>query len=372
MNSLPELEESSTLLADLDPNPLAVLGHDRRALYGNPAAWELAGVQDNVQFQGRRIGEVLHCIHSLEPEGCGETASCQYCGANRSIRSSLEGAPNTDECRITAYTPNGNAGLEFAVQSRPVIWKGQKAVFCALKDISHEKRRRILERTFFEDIVRAAGSAQGISEMLLTEQRDRNGEEHAELLRQMRDTCGTMLTEIRNQQTLLAAETDHLQVAWKRVAIGDCIETAVAMASCLTAANGKNIFPAPPPAKTMFWTDPELLGLVLMNLLKNALEASMPGQEVRLRGLVVGDKVQFSVWNKGLMTKEARMQMFQRSFSTKGAGRGLGTYSLRLLAESFLGGEVSFTSSESAGTNFVVSLPVKPKTGPRPDCTLEA
>ena len=52
-----------------------------------------------------------------------------------------------------------------------------------------------------------------------------------------------------------------------------------------------------------------------------------------------------------------RLQVFQRSFSTKGSGRGLGTYSMRLLTEHYLRGSVGFTSSAAEGTTFFASYP---------------
>jgi sensor histidine kinase regulating citrate/malate metabolism len=52
------------------------------------------------------------------------------------------------------------------------------------------------------------------------------------------------------------------------------------------------------------------------------------------------------------------LQIFQRSFSTKGAGRGLGTYSIKLLGERYLHGTVSFASSAEQGTIFQISLPL--------------
>ena len=57
------------------------------------------------------------------------------------------------------------------------------------------------------------------------------------------------------------------------------------------------------------------------------------------------------------MPADAQLQVFQRSFSTKGDGRGLGTYGSRLLTERYLGGEIGFESTESTGTTFRVSLP---------------
>jgi len=52
-----------------------------------------------------------------------------------------------------------------------------------------------------------------------------------------------------------------------------------------------------------------------------------------------------------------QLQVFQRSFSTKGPGRGIGTYSIRLLVSRYLRGTVDFESSKEQGTTFRVHLP---------------
>ena len=53
------------------------------------------------------------------------------------------------------------------------------------------------------------------------------------------------------------------------------------------------------------------------------------------------------------MPDDAQLQIFQRSFSTKcEPGRGLGTYSMKLLGERFMGGVVDFTSRAPEGTTF--------------------
>jgi sensor histidine kinase regulating citrate/malate metabolism len=67
------------------------------------------------------------------------------------------------------------------------------------------------------------------------------------------------------------------------------------------------------------------------------------------------------VYNKTYIPEEIQMQIFQRSFSSKGADRGLGTYSIKLLTERYLEGKVYFTSSEKEGTKFFIELPVIPE-----------
>ena len=69
--------------------------------------------------------------------------------------------------------------------------------------------------------------------------------------------------------------------------------------------------------------------------------------------------LEFRVWNTGAIAPDVALQIFKRSFSTKpGGGRGLGTFSMKLFGERFLGGTVGFTSSEEGGTNFFLRLPV--------------
>jgi sensor histidine kinase regulating citrate/malate metabolism len=63
------------------------------------------------------------------------------------------------------------------------------------------------------------------------------------------------------------------------------------------------------------------------------------------------------VRNPGWIPREIQLQLFQRSFSTKGQNRGLGTYSIKLLGEKYLNGEVGFASTQEKGTVFWLWLP---------------
>ena len=100
-----------------------------------------------------------------------------------------------------------------------------------------------------------------------------------------------------------------------------------------------------------------LLRRVLINLAKNALEATASGETVALGSHLDGDSVCFTVHNNVVMPPEVQLQIFSRSFSTKGAGRGLGTYSIKLISEKYLQGQVSFISNVREGTRFTVRYP---------------
>ena len=107
-----------------------------------------------------------------------------------------------------------------------------------------------------------------------------------------------------------------------------------------------------------FRTDLVLLNRILTNMLKNALEAT-PEKEKVLIGCESRDgKIVFWVHNDRVMPEEVKLQVFQRSFSTKGSNRGLGTYSIKLLGEKYLKGSVYFKSEADFGTRFYLELPV--------------
>lgn len=62
--------------------------------------------------------------------------------------------------------------------------------------------------------------------------------------------------------------------------------------------------------------------------------------------------------NDRAMSNKVKYQIFQKSFSTKVNGRGLGTFSIKLLTERYLKGSVSFESNDFVGTIFTVVLPI--------------
>jgi signal transduction histidine kinase len=120
----------------------------------------------------------------------------------------------------------------------------------------------------------------------------------------------------------------------------------------------KSILIDPSAEDVPFTSDNVILRRVLCNLVKNALEASEAGDFVTLGCSRLGNRVEFWVRNAGAMPEAVQMQIFKRSFSTKGPGRGIGTYSIKLLSE-YLKGDVTFSSNSETGTIFKVNYPLE-------------
>ena len=105
-------------------------------------------------------------------------------------------------------------------------------------------------------------------------------------------------------------------------------------------------------------SDTTLIKRILTNMVINAFEATSPGGAIRLWVEETDNYVSFYVWNSQIIPPEQGLRIFQRNYSTKSnSGRGLGTYSMKLFGETYLGGDVDFVSSEAEGTVFHLRLP---------------
>ncbi len=85
----------------------------------------------------------------------------------------------------------------------------------------------------------------------------------------------------------------------------------------------------------------------------NALEASEEDDTVIIKAKQDSGKTCFSVWNKTVISSEIQPRIFQKNYTTKKtAGRGLGTYSMKIFGEDILQGKIWFHSDVETGTTF--------------------
>jgi signal transduction histidine kinase len=338
---------------DAIPDILIAVNATRQIVFANRKALDFFHASEASELWGKRPGEAAGCIHSTEaPGGCGDAEACKVCGAFRAISQGLEGAAPVEECRMTLA---GGTSLDLRIWARPFHLNGEKFVFLSIQDISDEKRRQILEKIFFHDLLNTAGGLQTIAEIM-----EFSGPEELSELRGLITTLSEQLVdEIRAQREIIAAERGELQVEPGPVNSRDVVARVVATYLKHPSCDGKTIRATEDCEPVEFRSDFSLLLRVLGNLAKNALEASPPGGEVTIGcRRAPGEKVRFFVRNKGVIPQDSQLQIFNRSFSTKGLGHGLGTYSVKLLTERFLHGRARFVSSPEEQTTFFVEFPI--------------
>jgi len=97
----------------------------------------------------------------------------------------------------------------------------------------------------------------------------------------------------------------------------------------------------------------------LTNLLENALQASQPGNTVRLGVRADSIRLEISVSDQGKgMSPEVQRRLFEPFFTTRPEGTGLGLAIMRSVIDAH-GGDVEVKSEPGRGTTFLVWLPVQ-------------
>lgn len=342
----------STLL-DAVPDIFLIVNRQRQIVFANQTITQFMGLKDSDFINGLRPGEALHCAHaSHAPDGCGTAEFCKTCGATKAIMSGLRGQQTVEECRITQE--NGDA-LDLRVWATPFRLDREDYLVFTIKDISDEKRRRALERIFFHDILNTAGVLKGFADLL----QDATPEDLAEIKAQFRELTHRLIEEINAQKALAAAENNELDLHPFPIRSLKALQEIHIYYTNHNVSQGRSIEIAPDARDVWFTTDPVLFQRVLGNMLKNALEATPPGGTVTLSCSADAGQVTFSVHNPTFIPRPIQLQIFQRSYSTKGAGRGLGTYSMKFLSERYLRGRVWFKTSKTDGTTFFASYPLE-------------
>lgn len=340
------------------PYIAAVLNKERQVVFGNRLLLEAMGYEKFEEIIGLRPGELINCIHANKTAGgCGTTEACRHCGAVNAIMNCLHtGNKITSDCRITAIVENKEMSFDFEVTASPFWFQESEFVVLSFKDISDEKRRQVLEKLFFHDILNTAGGLRGYIEFI--EETD-NPEESKMYIKTASRLSDILIEEIMAHRQLLAAERGILEADFKLVSINEIIAETVNQLRHHDVCQNKNLIIDEAEEQVFIETDPMLLKRVLLNLLKNAAEASLPGQTVLVGCLKKLNSVDIWVKNETVIPRDIQLQIFQRSFSTKGKSRGIGTYSIKLFTEQYLKGRISFVSNEREQTIFTIKLPLK-------------
>lgn len=338
-------------LIDALPDVMLILNDKRQAVYVNTALLNMMHMNSVQDVLGQRPGELVGCVHAHENDGgCGTAEACEACGAVQAVLVALRGRKNVRECRITRMD---GEPLDLRVWATPIEAEGKPYVIMTMQDISDEKRRRVLERIFFHDIMNTAGVISSYAHWL-----EMTPDDASDLIAQVVRSTDQLVEEIRAQRDLMAAENGELSIRAEDIVPQYILITVADQYRRHPVANKKTIRVMQSDDTTMMCSDAVLLGRVLGNMVKNALEASQAGEEVSMGFRVHGDEITFWVHNPKAMPRPVQLQIFQRSFSTKGKGRGLGTYSMKLITEKYLGGTVRFESSKEDGTTFFATYPL--------------
>jgi len=330
---------------------LVVLNDKRQIIYTNDVFTSEINQQDGKSFIGKRLGEAVNCINAFKSQGgCGTTEFCRTCGAINAILEAQTMNKSKKECRILT---SDNGALDLRVKATLFNTKNENFIIFTLSDISNEKRKQTLERIFFHDVLNSAGGISGLSG-IMPEIND--PKEMLKVAKMINKASENLINEIQAQRHLSLAENGDLTVVKKEAESFNILKDMADLYSKHEIVADKYISIHEKSENLIVVTDNVLLQRIIGNMIKNALEASVPASVVTISSKKQDEKVRFSVHNGAFIPRDVQLQLFQRSFTTKGIGRGIGTYSMKLLGEKYLEGKVGFESSVQNGTTFFIDL----------------
>ncbi|TMS58693.1 PAS domain S-box protein [Imbroritus primus] len=151
----------------------------------------------------------------------------------------------------------------------------------------------------------------------------------------------------------------------------DIVEDAVGLAEIEASRRKVTLVTRLPAGNTILFVDPVLIEQVLVNLLKNAVEAMGMLQGFRATGVVrlhaqeadseLGRVVMIDVIDQGPGVDEAtKERLFEPFFSTKSDGMGMGLNICRSIIESHQGRLWVENNADGVGCTFKIMLPLTP------------
>lgn len=341
------------------PEMILVLNKNRQVVYCNDVVLYKLGLKNASTLVGKRPGEIFNCKNAFVNEcGCGTSKFCRYCGAVNAILNTINNKKHSiEECRLLVKAGIAEEALDLRVWTTLFNYKDDDYVFLFISDIADEKRKQFFERIFFHDLLNLASAIKGFSDLANDDQVDSRYRKI--YISRISKLSHRIINEIDSHRQLLMAESGEFVVEKTKINSLQFVNSIFNIYNNKEVLNQRILEVDKSAMSFEMVTDERLLCRILANMVKNGLEASVPGETVSISCNMVDDKAYFSVSNPTYIPENIQAQLFNRSFSTKGNGRGLGTYSMKYLTEKYLLGNISYTTSEKDGTTFTVCYPLE-------------
>ncbi|MEG1672142.1 MAG: ATP-binding protein [Alistipes sp.] len=309
---------------------------------------------DNLSGHYVRPGDMFSCVNAVHAEsGCGTSPNCPNCKFRKSINDVF--ATNKVISQEVELTLSSNVMLALAETASPFVFEGEHYVAVFVVDITDTKRRQLMDRIFFHDLINLAGAMDEYVQLLLETAAD---SEEQEPLKNLKNISGQLAEEIVSQRDLMHAEQGDLPVKLAALDVDCFLKNIEIKAQAACVARGCVLDISYIGQTTIIQTDCHILDRVIFNMVKNAVEASSPNEHIKLSVVVSKKHLIFTVHNQSCIPSALQDTIFQFGASAKGQGHGIGAYSIKLLGENYLKGRVWFESNPESGTRFMVEIPV--------------
>ena len=344
----------ASVMADTVGEGIFLFDSDLKIIMANrafSASFSRLGAAD---VAGHSLCGALTCRYLTADGQGGAAPACRECAWFRAAEAWRRGETG-DRLELRGFAANGEA-FDYAVTVRPLPSDGRGAAgLCVLCDIAPHKRLRALERVFFHDVINLAAGVSGLCGMV-----EESGAPvpSAETFGLIRTTARKTVDAIQRMRVLRSAESGDLTLYPHPLDCGELMRETAALFKDEADARRVEVCVVIDGEGVALNTDREIVQMAVGDLLLNAIEASGRGDRVGLACRGTNGTVVISVSNPAVIPPDVCCHLFERSFTTRGAGRGLGAYRAFLLCERYLNGKLSLESRAPTGT--VVSMTLSP------------
>ncbi|OEU69875.1 MAG: hypothetical protein BA863_06770 [Desulfovibrio sp. S3730MH75] len=340
-------------LIEAVPHAVLVINENREIILCNKVLMDLLGIENQDDLLGLRPGELLKCVNSIA-RGCGESEPCLHCDALNTVIKSFNGKVASTECSLLTRNQGILKAITFSLFSSPFKIEEKLYSILYLSDISVQKNNEIIEKIFLHDLMNAVNGIIGASSLIQMNQQEFSSSELAGMIK---DRANFIAHEIKAHQLFTSADNEELKVEIELINTFNMLSSLKAMFSGSSLADGKKIVFSNEADAISISSDKNILYRVLENLIKNALEASSVGQTITINCHKENSFIIFEISSENFIPKDDQFRIYRKFFSTKGEGRGLGTYSVKMFTDNYLQGTTWFETS-TEGTTFFVKIPI--------------
>ncbi|HEX7066097.1 MAG TPA: PAS domain S-box protein [Bacillales bacterium] len=319
-------------------------------VYLNDAGLQLFGVVGKTEIIGQNVFEYIHEDHlPLFKE-------------KLAFLEENERPPEPFELKLLRHDEEVR---EVEMAWSPTRFEGEPATQVVIRDITKEKEtEEVLQRTEKLSVVGqlAAGiaheirnpltSIKGFTQLIQPYFKEENRKKYVDI----------MLTELNRIESII---NDLLVLAKPQVSkiqhtdIKDLIEQTILLLHSEAVLQNVEIFSRFEPELETVECEMDKIKQVLINVLKNAIEASEEQGKIFIKTRMTKEKLQIQIADEGKGIPEKRLEKLGEPFySTKEKGTGLGLMICKKIIEAH-NGEIEISSKLNEGTTVEIVLPIK-------------
>ncbi len=185
-------------------------------------------------------------------------------------------------------------------------------------------------------------------------------QKQAELIGAARDECERLQGIVDDLLDLSRIQAGRMELRVDRIGAGALLSTAADALRKPAEDAGLSLRVEEPESEALIRADPERVGLVLSNLIANAIRHTPRGGAITIRAVDAGAAERFEVSDTGEgIPPEHQERIFEKFYRVpggRGGGVGLGLYISREIVQAH-GGDMGVVSAPGMGSTFWFTLP---------------